>query len=765
MKPICLLFVLLWMSAALFAQLSQGGSPLFPSQPSLLRSASDFYIEMPSFDLEEMLDDDRLNESNMRGSFRFAKKFYTSIEKGVDGYNYTLADGTRVWQVGIRSTGAYSLNILFSEYRIPEGGKLFLYNSDYSHIIGSFTHENNSEEGILPIRPVAGDELIIEYTEPADAAFEGRLKISEVNHDYRGFLRDEPAHESSSSADLRCMQDVLCVDDMAHPENIRATVLLMINGTIGCTGTLINNTENDATPYLLTAVHCLHTTSPPVFPKDKEFYVTAGGTIIAFFNYNRSVCGSNMRGTEEQTLACAIPAAIIEKKDIALLRLNDTPPDYYHPYYAGWNMDPEGGQPPYINLHHPSKALKKYGRCEDNITRVSKTFDIFDPDSHWEVPKWTAGSTAPGSSGSPLFDSTGLIVGGLSGGSSDCNGTSPSGGADYFSRLYLGREYGTDSINQLKTYLDPNQTGVAKLQGFDPYRDTPIIRLANVDYNAGTASLENTALERPASGYLFGHNSLQNTIEFAEEFTIGNQQWAEVIGAYFFIPPLDSNNFPFSSIKMKVYSGILAPETVRDSVSFYPYFQHYSIALNVYDRQRTMTGYGTENFVKFGNEPKVSGHFFVSYEIQYPVPVNAGNFSVYNTKSLNGALQNSAWIKYISGDWVPATGYSVQPVATSLAIQPVIRDATPDTLIENPYPGNHIRYVRFNDERRFIVIDGEWASSGRIELYTLTGQLFFRESFIGDNPVQLPTGNGNGQPIGVLKVIAVNQTITQKIYW
>ncbi len=759
MKQSYLLLLFFFVNTAISAQISYGGSPLFPTQPRLLRSTSDLFIEMPAFDVEEMLKEDSLNASNMRGSFRFAKKFFTSIERGVHGQNYTLEDGTRVWQVGIRSKGAYSLNLLFSEYEVPEGGKLFLYNLDHSHIIGSFTHENNSEDGILPIRPVEGEELIVEYTEPAGVAFEGRLKISEVNHDYRGFLRAEPNNDASS---FQCMPDVLCVDDMAHPENIRATVLLMIDGTTGCSGALINNTENDGEPYLLTAVHCLNTS----FPKNRDFYVTKSGTIITFFNYNRNICGSKMRATEEQTLAGAIPAAIIERKDIALLRLKDTPPDYYTPYYAGWNIDKNGGLPSYVNLHHPIKSLKKYGRCDDNITLGTINLDvmIFDPNSHWKVPQWSVGATAEGSSGSPLFDTSGLIVGGLTGGESVCNGISPTNGkSDFFFALYLGwsaETYpaNTDPINQLKTYLDPKNTGITQLNGYDPYENAPAIRLSNVDYNAGTDSLVNTKLNSPATGYLFGHNSLKNTVEFAEEFNIGNQ-YAEVIGAYYFVPPL-AGFTAFSSIKMKIYSGTSAPEIVKDSITFYPYFKNYTTTLKFYDKLRTMTAVGgTENFVKFAKEPKVGERFFISYEIQYP---NTGYFSVYNTKSLNGTLQNSAWIKYTSGQWVPATGYTAQPMPTSLAIQPVIRYTTPDTIEEHQKlrPEEYIHYDRSTGQ---LVIDSEWASAGRIELYSITGQLLWRNAFIGDSPVYISIGRG--QSIGIVKVITTNQTLTQKIFF
>ena len=311
-----------FLSSPLSAQISYGGSPLFPQNTTLRSAENPEFIEMPSFDLDSILRLDELNKENMRGSYQFAHKFYTKIEKGKDGNNYTLTDGTKIWQVGIRSENAYSINLLFSKFEIPPGGKLFVYNADHSHIIGAFDHRNNSSDKILPIRPINGDAILIEYSEPANAEYEGKLVIGEVNHDYRGILRRAPGTDSGTS--YLCMPDVICED--VDETLTRSTVLLIIDGVTCCSGTLINNTENDETPYLLTAVHCLFANNPYKFPQQPEFYIKQAGSIIVFFNYNRPVCETDMKGTEEMSVAIAHPKAIIEKKDIALLELQEKPP-------------------------------------------------------------------------------------------------------------------------------------------------------------------------------------------------------------------------------------------------------------------------------------------------------------------------------------------------------------------------------------------------------------------------------------------------------
>ena len=159
----------LFPSVSVKAQISHGGQPLPLTATKSL--TEDMFITMPPFDLAEQLRLDSLEATGLRNGFRFAYKFVTDYTPENSGVHFTLSDGTKVWRLGIRSEGALSLNIMFSKYHLPEGARVFLYNSDQSEVLGSFNHLNNSERGILPVAPIQGDELIIEYQEPAKTAF------------------------------------------------------------------------------------------------------------------------------------------------------------------------------------------------------------------------------------------------------------------------------------------------------------------------------------------------------------------------------------------------------------------------------------------------------------------------------------------------------------------------------------------------------------------------------------------------------------------
>ena len=163
----------LFLSVSVKAQISHGGQPLPLTATKSL--TEDMFIIMPPFDLAEQLRLDSLEATGLRSGFRFAYKFMTDYRPENSGVRFTLPDGTKVWRLGIRSEGALSLNVMFSEYHLPEGARVFLYNNDQSEVLGSFNHLNNSERSILPVAPIQGDELIIEYRKARGRRGEPRL--------------------------------------------------------------------------------------------------------------------------------------------------------------------------------------------------------------------------------------------------------------------------------------------------------------------------------------------------------------------------------------------------------------------------------------------------------------------------------------------------------------------------------------------------------------------------------------------------------------
>jgi hypothetical protein len=701
------LFVAVFIAFSGKAQVSHGGAPLPFVQT---KSASDrLYVTMPSFDLEEELRMARAEDDILRGSYRFAYKFITDYKQSNSGESFSLPDGTKVWRLGIYSKGALSINVLFTGYELPEGARVFLYNADQTHILGAFTHLNNSGLGILPVSPVRGDRLIIEYHEPAGAAFPGRLTVGEVNHAFRDLRGYEPGGDRS---EFQCMPSPVCFpDDPEYGKIARSVVLIMIDGITSCTGVLLNNTSNDGTPYLLTASHCLNED----FSVKNPDYESTAGRIICFFNYQSPVCGNVMRGTEEMSTASAGYRAVNEKNDMALLALLETPPVYYRPYYAGWSIEEKGDNTPYTGIHHPLASVKRINISEENLSL--KTLSIsqteFYRNAHWNVSKWATGSTASGSSGSPLFDAGNRVVGALSGGMSTCIRPVD----DFYFALSKAWESSANANEQLKYWLDPSKSGKKTTDGLDPWQDTPAYRLSNLYETKQQDSIEVTGLPSPAGGNLFGHNTL-NTCEYAEAYTVNEE--AILYGAYFVTPSV-TDAAGSLNVEVRVYSGGNKPETLLYSGKFEPAYTEMSVIDSSFTETKKWLNRPQESFIRFDKEIKVSGAFYIGYKIN---PPDFSSFAVYNLPK-GKTSRNTAW--YVSnGQWKEASAHPLLPFSTSLFIDPVIQYTGGLSSVVTPDRQPVCVFSDRNRQNIHVLLPAGPKQPATFSLYSMNGRLVYK---------------------------------------
>jgi len=665
-------------STGLSAQVSHGGRPL-PFN-IVASKASDLFVTLPAFNLAEQLTIDSLNASDLRSSYQFAYKFITDYSIANSGIRFTAADGTRVWRLGIRSAGALSLNVLFTRYHLPSGARVFLYNPSQSEVLGAFTAENNSERAILPVSPVEGSELVIEYQEPANAPFHGELTVGEVNHGYRDFK----ASLSGEIAAYTCMPAALCFQDTTDglDDILHSVLLLIIDGTYLCTGTLINNTARNGYPYLLLASHCLN----GQFTITNPDYEKIAGTIVAYFNYNSPLCSPVRKGTQNMTQASAHFRAVNEKTDMALLELEATPPIWYQPYYSGWNAV-DKGKPPYTGIHHPGGSVKRINVSNSELTYTKYVISeklSFADSAHLYVKSWDIGSTAGGSSGSPLFDSNLHVVGVLTGGNSVC-------GAPYSDFYYsLARSWYTPSDStSLKSWLNPLATDSIPVvcDGMDPYTVSSALRLSNVREYGITDSVE---LRLAGS-----------TKTYAELYPIAGE--AKVLGTYLVYQPdtLDAN------VEVSVYSGDVNNVTTLLCDT---------IILGSYWHKEIM-----ETFLPFPTPPKVNNSFIIGYRV-----LNGGvNFAVCNLKK--GATANNTLLQRIGTKW--ATGAT--DFSSSIYLDPVIRYAVPVSSEETPESADKARFIVGAYHRTLGVVLPINARQASFSMFSADGRQLLNAHFSG----------------------------------
>ncbi len=400
-KSIAITFLMCVFPFVVHAQISQGG---FPSSYSNigLRSA----VQIPKSELSQInVDELKTEDSELGITYRYGIVDSVDVDLKLSGVK-TKVDSGYIWRYTIVADSAKSLKLLFSKYVVPSGAKLFLYNSDYSTIYGSFNKDNMTDDSTFVIADFPGNRLTIEYFEPTETEFSGSIILSQVTQAYRDLF--EMMSLDASSADY---VDVNCSRGIYWEKEKHAVCKYTFTEGVDsyiCSGSLINNLNNDGTPYFLTANHCVGS-------------ATVASTVTAYFNYETKKCG----GAEKQykTLSGASIKAMGEATDFTLLRFNSTPPSSYQPYYAGWDLSQTSDSSTCI--HHPEGLLKKISFDDDAISTyhyiLSWDVGVNSPiNTHWLVV-FDEGVIAGGSSGSPLFNTDRRIIGQLHGsGDTDC---------------------------------------------------------------------------------------------------------------------------------------------------------------------------------------------------------------------------------------------------------------------------------------------------------------------------------------------------------
>jgi len=347
----------------------------------------------------------------------------------------TLADGRLGVRAEITAPGAHSLGLLFAEYDLPPGGELYVYSPDRERLIGAFGEATEQPNGMLAIQPFAGDRLVLEYVQPANAAAP-RLTLESVVYDYRGVLGELELEPGGSGPEAGgpegCLIDANCPEGALY-QNSKRSVIALFRGGFLCSGSILNNTAEDGTPFMYTAEHCGNFTN---------------GTFR--FRYERALCGG---GATVAPLFLSGSQRLADNNfvDSQLYRLNQSVPASHEPFFAGWNRTTAVGAPTF-GVSHPAGLPKKL-HIENGAAN--------DTGTQWGV-SWDEGEIQGGSSGSPLFDSSGRAIGPLCCGSGVCSGQT----------VFYGR-FGTFWNQEgLEQWLDPLATGQSALRGYDPFQAT-----------------------------------------------------------------------------------------------------------------------------------------------------------------------------------------------------------------------------------------------------------------------------------------------------
>jgi hypothetical protein len=376
-----------------------------------------------------------------------------------------LPGGERIWQLHLHAGGAIALMLYYSDFYIPEGGRLFIYNAARTQLLGAYTHRTHPGGGRFATEFVAGDELTLEYVaSPDDRTL--RIEIEAVGYGYDNLAVKNDAISLRATSGS-CEVNVNCEEGDAW-QNQKKGACHMIQ-RIGsrsylCSAVLLNNTAQDLKPYLLSAQHCSTDGDISASEENMEQWVF-------YFHYELDACDSRNRPSPKTISGCRkIASTTTDRQSDGLLLLLKTPiPEDYNVYYNGWdrrNIPAQSG----TSIHYPAGDYAKistFGTPVTHFTFYSDDGVVGDTNAHWNaIFQETVnghGVTEKGSSGAPLFNENKRVTGTLTGGNSTCD--SPSGLNLYGKLAYHWDKYNTSDTTRMDKWLDPSGSGVETLAG------------------------------------------------------------------------------------------------------------------------------------------------------------------------------------------------------------------------------------------------------------------------------------------------------------
>lgn len=488
-------------------------------------------------------DDVYTNKSAM--PLRIAHKLNANVNIDSIGHWQYLPDGSLIWNESIKSDNANGLIISFNKLYIPEGAELFIYTADKSQILDVYTHATNTSSGILETPILFQDEVVLEYVSSSESTEKPVLQVDAV-----GYVYNMKIGYDVQADDLACMINVNCEEGDNWQLQKKGVVNIRMRFSDGwyvCSGSLINNARKDKTPYILTANHCI---------QDGDDIVNFETLQIKFFNENPG-CTSIKKGSTSINVLTGVELllniSIDGKSDGALLKLKETIPSDWDVYYNGWdtrNIAAISG----VSIHHPNGNAKTISTFAKQLT--TGTYEDESVSSaknvHWRV-RWAPTNngysvTYGGSSGSPLFNQDGNIVGTLTGGTSYCS--TPTG-LDYYGKMSAHWNYIESDSLQMKLFLDPDNTGILVLDGLDS------------DVNIGIDNTEMTSVPLIVYFSSLGEELNINSSEIMRQIYIYNIN-GKVIQQ---INKYDSSTFILSSKHLPKGAYIVSVETIQGTVS------------------------------------------------------------------------------------------------------------------------------------------------------------------------------------------------------
>jgi hypothetical protein len=338
------------------------------------------------------------------------------MQRGFTGVLRESADGGFVWATSITSIGANAIRIHFTDFSLPPDADMYVFSVD-GEAYGPYQRLGRDGTGDFWSDTVMSSTatVLIRHFGPAGAQeLNGTsFTIGEIGHVGPLFF-GSPGEGDGGVASFcqfnsACVENTLCVNESAvnDAEDAVAKMLWVAGCCIyTCSGGLLADTDTSTQiPYFLTANHCLNKNN---------------SNLEAFFKYQVSCGTSNCTATFTDPPSSLIAGKTVgatvkatnRTGDYSLLQLNQNPPA--GSVFLGWNSNAiaNSNGAALHRVSHPSGSPQAYSR---HTVDTSKPTCTGWPRGERIYSEDDLGGTEGGSSGSPVVNAAGQVVGQLSG--------------------------------------------------------------------------------------------------------------------------------------------------------------------------------------------------------------------------------------------------------------------------------------------------------------------------------------------------------------
>jgi V8-like Glu-specific endopeptidase len=349
-----------------------------------------------------------------------------SLDKRVADLSWGAARGAGgngfAWTAAVRVPGATALRLHLGGVDLPRGAELYVYNLA-GQAFGPYTGRGPRGDGELHTHTVFGEQLLLQLRAPAGAERAPRLTLEEVGVMGARFSAPRYRPEGAFALDdvqallkasnlcainANCVVNAACQSSAAVnvAKDAVASMLFQSGGSFYiCTGGLIADSNTSTViPYFLTAHHCIS--------RSRE-----AASLETYFDYQTTCSSPNCTqpfNNAGDTVGATLKASG-SSSDYTLLQLSSAPATADGvATYLGWlsTTVANTNNLALYRISHPKGSPQAYTEgvvdtAKPTCTGLARGNFIYSRD--------TLGATEGGSSGSPVVNGSGQIVGQLYG--------------------------------------------------------------------------------------------------------------------------------------------------------------------------------------------------------------------------------------------------------------------------------------------------------------------------------------------------------------